>query len=196
MKNIIILILLAIIAYLLYTTGILDRAVQSVQQTSGGTPNPNETPRINVTVYSPYGTGSLTPASQANRVPGKEPPLTLLPPDNSAAPAYTPPPPIIIVPEVPPTLDIPNTPTPPPTFKIEVEAPRDGETTTASPLLVTGVTAPNAVVSVNDEVGFADASGRFSITVPLELGPNVLEVIASQANGEQVFAIVTVLYQK
>jgi hypothetical protein len=194
MKNLIILILLAIIAYLLVTSGILNRAVQSVPQLSGGTPNPNETPRISVTVYSPYGTGNVTPS--ANRMPGKEPPLTLLPAGSTAVPDATLPPPIIIIPEVPPTLDIPNTPTPPPTFKIQLETPRDGETTTASPLLVTGVTAPNAIVSVNDEVGFSGADGRFSITIPLEPGPNVLEIIASQTDGQQTFAIVTVLYQK
>ena len=192
MKNLIILILLAVIAYLLYTSGILNRAVQSVQPT----PNPNETPHISVTVYSPYGAGSHTPAASANREPGKEPPLTLLPAGATPDISYTPPPPIIIVPEVPPTLDLPNTPTPPPTFQVQVESPHDGETTTASPLLVTGVTAPNAIVSVNDEVGYADMSGRFSITVPLEPGPNVLEVIASMAGGQQTYVIVTVSYQE
>ena len=196
MKNLIILILIAIIAYLLIASGILNRAVQSVPQLIAGTPKPNETPRISVTVYSPYSTGSQTSAASANRPPGNEPPLTLLPPEYSVVQDYTPPPPIIIIPEVPPTLDIPNTPTPLPTFRIQLETPRDGETTTASPLLVTGVTAPNAVVSVNDEVGFAGTDGRFAVSVSLEPGPNVLEIIASQADGEQTFAIVTVLYQK
>jgi hypothetical protein len=60
MKNIIILILLAVIAYLVYSSGILNRAVQSAPQLLASTPNPNETPRISVTVYSPYGTGGKT----------------------------------------------------------------------------------------------------------------------------------------
>jgi hypothetical protein len=200
MKNFVILVLLGIIAYLLFTSGILQRAVQSPQTllTPQSVPvNANGTPQINVTVYSPYGTGS----NQASTLPpGREPPLTLLPstietgavPD---VPIFTPPPPTIIVPEIPPTLPLPNTPTPTANFTITLEAPHDGDTTNASPVLVSGFTIPNAIVSVNDTVGLAAADGRFALTVPLEPGPNVLEIIASKPNGEQAFLIVTVLYQ-
>ena len=103
-------------------------------------------------------------------------------------PIFTPPPPTIIVPEIPPTLALPNTPTPAATFTITLDAPRDGETTNASPLLVSGFTIPNAIVSVNDTVGLAAADGRFALTVPLEPGPNVLEIIASKPTGDQAFA--------
>lgn len=204
MKNFVILVLLGIIAYLLLTSGILQRAVQSPQTlltpqsapaTAGGTPH------VSVTVYSPYGTGNnQTPAPVPTSIPGHEPPLTLLPstPEAGAVPdvpIFTPPPPTIIVPEVPPTLALPNTPTPTANFTITLETPHDGETTNTSPLLVTGFTIPNAVVSVNDAVGLSAADGRFAFTVPLEAGPNVLEVIASKPDGEQVFVIATVLYQ-
>ena len=201
MKNIIILILLGIVAYLLYTSGILNRAVQSVPQLLASTPNPNETPRISVTVYSPYGTGAKTPApnSAPASAPSLEPPalITLIPQPTSLpdVPIFVPPTPVIIVPDVPPTLALPNTPTPAAPFKVTLDAPLDGDTTNTSPLLVKGVTAPNAVVSVNDAVGIADVEGRFSLMVPLQAGPNVLEVIASQPNGQQAFVIVTVMYQ-
>ena len=200
MKNFIILVLLGIIAYLLFTSGILQRAVQSPQTllTPQGAPlNANGTPQISVTVYSPYGTGgNQTPG--VDPTPGREPPLTLLPPTDGTVPdvpIFTPPPPTIIIPEIPPTLALPNTPTPAATFTITLDAPRDGETTNASPLLVSGFTLPNAIVSVNDTVGLAAADGRFTLTVPLEPGPNVLEIIASKPTGEQAFLIITVLYQ-
>ena len=204
MKNFIILVLVGIIAYLLFTSGILQRAVQSPQTllTPQSVPvNANGTPQISVTVYSPYGTGSSRTSTLppgVNSTPGREPPLTLLPPTTGAvpdAPIFTPPPPTIIIPEIPPTLAVPNTPTPAATFTITLDAPHDGETTTASPLLVSGITIPNAIVSVNDTVGLAAADGRFALTVPLEPGPNVLEIIASKPNGEQAFLIITVLYQ-
>jgi hypothetical protein len=200
MKNIIILILLGIVAYLLYTSGILDRAVQSVPQLLVSTPDPDETPRISVTVYSPYGTGTtMAPAPNATPAPSLAPraAITLLPQPTSIpdVPIFVPPTPVIIVPEVPPTLALPNTPTPAAPFNITLDAPRDGDTTNTSPLLVKGVTVSNAVVSVNDVVGVADGEGRFSLAVPLQAGPNVLEVIASQPNGQQAFAIVTVMYQ-
>jgi len=202
MKNIIILILLGIIAYLLYTSGILNRAVQSVPQLLVSTPDLNETPRISVTVYSPYGTGTKTPAPNSAPAPAPSlvPPLTLITPIPQPTaipdvPIFVPPTPVIIVPDVPPTLALPNTPTPAATFPITLDAPRDGDTTNTSPLLVKGVSVPNAVVSVNDVVGVADAEGRFSLMVPLQAGPNILEVIASQPNGQQAFVIVTVMYQ-
>ena len=206
MKNFIILVLVGIIAYLLFTSGILQRAVQSPQTllTPQNVPvNANGTPQISVTVYSPYGTGSNRTATRApgvNSTPGREPPLTLLPSTADAgivpdAPIFTPPPPTIIVPEIAPTLALPNTPTPTIPFTITLDALHDGETTNASPLLVSGFTIPNAIVSVNDTVGLANADGRFVLTVPLEPGPNVLEIIASKPTGDQASLILTVLYQ-
>jgi hypothetical protein len=194
MKNLIILILLGIIAYLLYTSGIFNRAVQSVPQLLVSTPSSNETPEISVTVYSPYGTGNKTPAPNATAAP---PLITTIPQPSAVpdVPIFVPPTPVVIVPEAPPTLALPNTPTPAAPFQIRLEAPRDGETIKSSPLSVTGVTAPNAIVSVNDVVGAANGEGRFELQAPLQAGPNVLEVIASQPDGQQAFVIVTVMYQ-
>jgi hypothetical protein len=200
MKNLIILILLAVVAYLIYTSGILNRAVQSVPQLLAGTPNPNETPHVSVTVYSPYGTGAKSASAQPKNDMKHEPALTLIAPDATPqpigdVPIFTPPPPTIIVPEVPPTLAIPNTPTPSANFTVTLESPLEGETVNTSPLLVKGVTIPNAIVSVNDTVGLAGADGRFALAVEVEPGPNVLEVIASNKDGQQAFVIVTMLYQ-
>jgi hypothetical protein len=196
MKNIIILILLGIIAYLLYTSGILNRAVQSVPQLLASTPNPNETPQISVTVYSPYGTGNKTPGAPT-ATPAPPPAITLVgqPTTIPDVPIFVPPTPEVIVPEIPPTLALPNTPTPAAPLPLSLTTPRDGETVGTSPLPVSGVTAPNAIVSVNDVVSLANAEGRFDLLVPLQAGPNVLEVIASGANGQQAFVIVTVMYQ-
>ncbi len=207
MKNLIILILLGVIAYLLVTSGVLSRAVQSVPQLLLSTPNPNETPRISITVYSPYGTGATTP----NPRPGATPAPSLAPASLAPAttldtpvpqptaipdvPIFVPPTPVIVLPAVPPTLAVPDTPTPGANFKIALDSPHDGDTIKTSPLQVTGTTTPNAVVSVNDVVGIANGEGRFNLTVPLQVGPNVLEVIASQSNGQEAFVIATVMYQ-
>lgn len=201
MKNLLILILLAVVAYMLYTSGALTRAVQSVRTavpslatlTSDGA-----MPEISVTVYSPYGTGR-TPAPAQVTVVAPQPigPVATARPIAIEPTAFliTPPPPTIIIPAVPPTLAVATTPTPSALFVITVDSPREGETVRATPLTVRGQTAPDAVVSANDAVAIADAQGRFSLTVPLDPGPNVLEIIASKTTGEQVFAILTVLYQ-
>ena len=200
MKNFIVLILLGIIAYLLLTSGVLNRAVQSVPQLLVSTPNPNEAPQISVTVFSPYGTGTRTPSSNSAPAPTLAQPTTLITPVAQPTsipdvPIFVPPTPVVIMPDVPPTLALPNTPTPAANFQIALDAPHDGDTINTSPLLVTGTTVPNAVVSVNDVVGVANGEGRFSLPVPLQAGPNVLEVIASQPNGQEAFVIVTVMYQ-
>jgi len=200
MKNFIVLILLGIIAYLLLTSGVLNRAVQSVPQLLVSTPNPNEAPQISVTVFSPYGTGTRTPSSNSAPAPTLAQPTTLITPVAQPTsipdvPIFVPPTPVVIVPDVPPTLALPNTPTPSASFQVALDTLHDGDTVHASPLPVTGVTTPNAVVSVNDVVGIATADGHFSLMVPVQAGPNVLEVIASQPDGQQAFAIVTVMYQ-
>ncbi len=217
MKNLVILILLAIIAYLLYTSGILNRAVQSVPQVLQSSPNSNPagTPHISVTVYSPYGTGNRSAvqntaqaATQATPQSGENPnvatnnPPAVVPPDQQPSPypaidvgTFTPPPPTIIIPKTPPTLAIPNTPTPSATFTLTLDSLRDGQTVKTSPLLVSGMAVPGAVVSVNDAVGLTDAQGHFAFAITLDPGPNVLEVVASLPNGQEAYLIVTVLYQ-
>ena len=214
--------LLVLIAYYVYTSGILSRSVQDPH-------NVNGTPEIFVTVYSPYGTGAKTatlppaatsPVKVIPVVPG-QPTATSLPaatmtalpalnatpvpaateaPIGTEAPTATevpptPLPPTIVIPPPAPTLAVANTPTPSSVFTVTVETPQDGETTRFSPILVIGQTAPNAIVSANDTVGLANAEGRFSLSAPLEAGPNVLEVIASKSTGEQAYVILTVLYQ-
>ncbi len=201
MKNLLILILLAVVAYLLYTSGTLSRAVKMAQTAVpvlGTITSDGATPEISVTVYSPYGTGRTPEPVQITVIaPQPVAPIATARPIVIEPTAFiiTPPPPTIIIPAIPPTLAAATTPTPSALFIITIDAPREGETVRATPLTVSGQTAPNAVVSANDAVAIADAQGRFTLTVPLDLGPNVLEIIASKTSGEQVFAILTVLYQ-
>lgn len=192
MKNLLVLAAIVLIAYYVYTSGILSRVVQS---------NPSaDNSQISVTVFSPFGTGSTkTPRSNQSQATS-----TALPSiDSTATPEvanidptpFTPPPPTIIIPQPAPTLAVADTPTPSSAFTLTLETPHDGETLHVSPVLVIGQTSPGAVVSVNDAVTIANPQGRFSLSVPLQEGPNVLEVIASDATGEQVYIILTVLYQ-
>jgi len=187
MRTVLRLVLLGVIVYLLYASGILARVLEIVS----GPAAAEATPRVNVTIFPVVIEGS--------RVPGRtDPTLISTAPPTAAIPltTETPLPPVTIVfPEPPPTLGSRPTPTAQSSFTIAVEAPRDGETLRVSPTIVIGQTQPNALVSVNDTVGFADAAGRFSLSVPLAEGPNILEVLASNTAGEQVFVIVTVLYQ-
>ena len=193
MKNLLAVAAIVLIAYYVYSSGILSRAVQS---------DPNaDNSQISVTVYSPYGTGpTKTPRpAQGIATASPLPPINAtatLPPAATIEPTpFTPPPPTIVIPVPAPTLAIAETPTPSSAFTLTLETPHDGETLRVSPVLVIGQTSPGAVISVNDTVSIANPQGRFNLSVPLQEGPNVLEVIASNAAGEEVYVILTVLYQ-
>ena len=59
---------------------------------------------------------------------------------------------------------------------------------------VEGTTDPDAVVSVNGMLVEVDLDGTFSTTVSLEEGPNSIEVIASDQEGNEASEILTVIY--
>jgi hypothetical protein len=192
MRILLLLALIALAAYLLYTSGV---AARLLPEAIDFTPGPTST--IRVTIFPVVIEGSSVPIQGSPLPPPASPAAPTL--DLSTPtpiPTDTPlPPPTIIIPSPPPTLGPLPTPTASSTFTITVETPRDGETLRFSPVLVVGQTQPDALVSVNDVVGFANAEGRFSLSVPLREGPNILEVLASNIAGEQVFVILTVLYQ-
>jgi len=187
MKNLLLLALIALVVYLLYTNGTLSNVIP-------GLSDPDSTPVISVTIIAPFGMDATATPRPVESLPA---PASIgdLPTATPIPALATLPPPTIIVFEPPPTLAVSTTPTPASNFPLTIETPRDGETVRASPWLVIGQTQPDAIVSVNDVVGFADAEGRFSLPVPLQEGANVLEILASNAAGEQVFVILTVLYQ-
>lgn len=59
----------------------------------------------------------------------------------------------------------------------------------------TGRTTVDAVLSVNDTVLEVDEEGRFAFAMDLEEGPNVIEVVASNAQGEQFDEVLLVIYE-
>ncbi len=91
------------------------------------------------------------------------------------------------------------TPTPTPVaLFLSVTQPKDGSVVNTANVTVSGSTIPGAVVSVavNDTVYIAsvDARGDFSIAVPLDEGPNFIEVDASDDYGNQQSASIGIVY--
>ena len=66
---------------------------------------------------------------------------------------------------------------------LTVTYPATNATLNSSSLTLTGKTAPNADVFVNDQTTKADANGNFSIKLNLDEGQNGLVVTANDANG-------------
>ena len=59
---------------------------------------------------------------------------------------------------------------------------------------VVGEAKPETVITLNDEIVVVDASGTFSVTLPLEEGLNVIEVVASDPQGHETTLELEVTY--
>ena len=77
---------------------------------------------------------------------------------------------------------------------LTITEPLDETTVYTADLLVKGQTEPDAVVSVNEAVVDVDAEGKFSTMVTLEEGPNPIEVLASDFEGNEGSVTLTVIY--
>jgi hypothetical protein len=77
---------------------------------------------------------------------------------------------------------------------LEVTQPEDESIVNTSEVMVKGETTADAVVTVNGILADVDADGRFSATVSLEEGPNVIEVYASDFEGREASEILSVIY--
>jgi len=81
---------------------------------------------------------------------------------------------------------------------LEISQPSDGAEISTSPITVSGITIPEAVVSVsvNDDLEIADVDedGNFSVVVTLEEGPNLVEVVASDAYGNSMTSSIVINY--
>jgi len=71
------------------------------------------------------------------------------------------------------------------TLPLTVTSPIDSTTVSTSTVTVQGQTTPGVTVTVNGISDVADANGNFSIDVSLDNGPNAIDVIAMDDNGNQ-----------
>jgi len=76
------------------------------------------------------------------------------------------------------------TPTPTPLFLTIVE-PANGSLVDVNNVTIRGKTLADAVVSINGEPVDVDSSGDFSVTVALEEGSNVFDIIATDEAGDE-----------
>ena len=83
---------------------------------------------------------------------------------------------------------------PDPEFSLTVTQPTDESIINADKVEVIGITTPGAVVSINGELAEVDEEGSFTMMVVLEEGPNIIEVIASDLEGNEESHILVVIY--
>ena len=140
---------------------------------------------------APSPTPTQPPAPTPTLVPGPAPT-----PTPTAPPGVTPTP--IITPEA--TATPGSTPTPAiageiPTglFLKITNLPKESVVRTGT-VSISGLTTPDALVSVNGVLVDVDGDGAFMATVSLLQEPNLIEIIASDFQGNKVSAVLTIIY--
>ena len=133
---------------------------------------------------------------------------TPVPPTPTSVPTPTPTPPPKPTPTATPeptatplptsTPEPTPTPTPEPTpnipFFLDLRQPDFNSTIPRDSVTVIGFTKPGSLVEVNGSRAVAGANGRFEKEVPLALGINVIEVLASHGAGGQLREFRQVIY--
>jgi Glucodextranase, domain B len=81
---------------------------------------------------------------------------------------------------------------------LTVTAPQNESILSSANIAVEGITSPGAVVSVSVDGNLAiadvDATGNFEAMISLVEGPNFIEVVASDQQGHEESATITVIY--
>lgn len=67
-------------------------------------------------------------------------------------------------------------------------------TVSAADFVLTGQALPGTVVSIDNDFILIDGSQRFSFTIKLEEGPNLVEIVASNAREEQASLELVIVY--
>ncbi len=112
------------------------------------------------------------------------------------------PPPVPVIPAtatpVPPTATTEPTATPDAVgaFFLDILEPVDGEAfVEVNTFEIVGRTTVDALVTVNDAFADVAVDGTFRLTVELDEGPNIVEVVASTAGGDQSSIVLVIIYE-
>ena len=102
-------------------------------------------------------------------------------------------------PEALPTVAIPSTVTSAPEISgslgLQVFLPLDEAVVNTPQVDVTGSASAGVVISVSEEILIVGSDNQFKTTVALDEGPNLIEIIASDENGNEMSVLLTVTYE-
>ena len=84
---------------------------------------------------------------------------------------------------------------PPQSFVLEVTEPRGQSVVSQRHVKVAGLTGSEATAHVNGRQVAVDQLGAFSTKVTLDLGPNVIEIIANNRDGQELTTVIAVIYR-
>lgn len=82
------------------------------------------------------------------------------------------------------------------TLWLRLSSPQDGDVVSQPVINVTGQAPAETVISLNDDIFVVPAGENFTIPVTLDEGPNVLELVASNIDGDEIDLVLTVVFEK
>lgn len=97
-----------------------------------------------------------------------------------------------IPPTAVPVESLPETNTP---LTLSVLQPPDETVVDTPEIDVIGTAPPDTVITVNDEILLVGPEQRFEVTILLEEGPNLIEIVASDTNGNETSQLLTIFYE-
>lgn len=72
--------------------------------------------------------------------------------------------------------------------------PQENATVNTTPITLIGQAAPGTIITFNNEIVVVDQTGEFSVMLELDEGPNVIEIVASDAAGNETTANWVITY--
>jgi len=72
--------------------------------------------------------------------------------------------------------------------------PKDGDIVTQEVIEVSGQAPAETVISLNDFIFLVTEEGSFSIPVILDEGPNIIELVASNMDGDEIALVLAIVY--
>ena len=82
----------------------------------------------------------------------------------------------------------------PVSFIFTLTSPQDNSEVTTQTIDLIGTVTKDAVLTVNDDIYLVNA-GQFKQTISLEEGTNVLEIAASDYDGNETDVVLTIMYE-
>lgn len=81
------------------------------------------------------------------------------------------------------------------TLGLRIISPVDGAIVNTSIVEIVGEAPAGSVISIGDDILIVGAEGVFKHIVTLEEGPNLIEILASDASGNESYVLLAVFYE-
>ena len=79
---------------------------------------------------------------------------------------------------------------------LQIEGLENETVTQASSVSLSGTTTPDALLSVNGQIVAVDVDGTFAIELDLEPGPNIVEFVSSNLQGQTASRVVSIVSEQ